>query len=699
MMWRCITEDSLFIIISFQWNNRKAANGGYVMNKQNPITVIKGIGNKSASCFAKAGVNTLQDLLHYYPKDYMTYEPPVSIGSLFHNRHAAIKGRVTGISPVTGNRKIKIFSVIISDETGKCKVTFYHVPYFRDRFSIGQSYVFRGRVVIKNSVVFMEQPTIFAVEEYELLIGKIRPIYPLVNGLTNNMVSKAVREALQSGITEEYLPEKLLKKYNLSNISHTLNNIHFPNSMEDYEKARERLVFDEFFFFLLHVKEIKDHDRKSANLFSLPEQRIMNTILQSLPYELTHAQNKVLQDINRDLHHKSVMNRLIQGDVGSGKTILAILAMARIAENGYQSALMVPTDVLARQHYESVSEIFKENAITIPVLLLTGAMTAKEKKLAHEEIRKGNAKIIIGTHALFQEKVIYENLALVITDEQHRFGVKQREALANKGIAPHILVMSATPIPRTLAMILYADLDISVIDEIPKNRIPIKNYVVNQNYRKKAYEFIEKEIGKGRQAYIICPMVEQSEESDLEDVISYTETLKRIMPHVKIEYLHGRLKSNEKNTIMEAFAKNKIQLLVSTTVIEVGVNVPNATVMLVENAERFGLAQLHQLRGRVGRGIHPSYCIFIHSHNAGEAAGKLMILNQTNDGFRIAGEDLKLRGPGELFGIRQSGCLSFQIADIYQDAPVLQMAHEAVKSMKIKDDLWKEHNFTFYDNL
>lgn len=402
-------------------------------------------------------------------------------------------------------------------------------------------------------------------------------------------------------------------------------------------------------------------------------------IIEGLPYDLTGAQKNVWHEIERDLSGHKLMSRLVQGDVGSGKTVIAFLAMVLSAENGFQSALMVPTEVLANQHYEGFLRLMEEqNIASCHPVLLTGSTTARQKREIYQKIADGEVNVIIGTHALIQEKVEYKNLGLVITDEQHRFGVRQREALTTRGNPPHVLVMSATPIPRTLAIILYGDLDISIIDELPAKRLPIKNCVVGTSYRPKAYSFIEKQVQMGRQAYVICPMVEESEGLEAENVTDYARKLQEVLPgEIKVEILHGKMKPKEKNRIMEAFASGEIQVLVSTTVVEVGVNVPNATVMMVENAERFGLAQLHQLRGRVGRGEHQSYCIFIQGNNEENTSKRLKILNESNDGFYIAGEDLKLRGPGDLFGIRQSGLMEFKIGDIYNDAGILKNANEA----------------------
>ena len=410
-------------------------------------------------------------------------------------------------------------------------------------------------------------------------------------------------------------------------------------------------------------------------------------LLEALPYTLTSAQYKVWEEIKKDMLGNTVMNRLIQGDVGSGKTILAFLALLLCVSNGYQGAMMAPTEVLAGQHFESLVELTEKYALPFRAVLLVGSMAVKEKREAYEEIKNGNVNVVIGTHALIQEKVEYNNLALVITDEQHRFGVRQRERLAGKGKGVHVIVMSATPIPRTLALILYGDLDISIVDELPANRLPIKNCVVGTEYRDKAYRFIEKEARLGHQVYVICPMVEEGEMEGVENAVSYTEKLKSILPpEIQVACLHGKMRAKDKNKIMEEYAAHNIDVLVSTTVIEVGINGPNATVMMVENAERFGLAQLHQLRGRVGRGDSQSYCIFINGSGKKDSFDRLEILNHSNDGFYIAGEDLKMRGPGDLFGIRQSGLMDFKIGDIYQDAGLLKTAGEYADKILAEDE-------------
>ena len=533
----------------------------------------------------------------------------------------------------------------------------------------------------------MEQPEHYTLADYENLLYIMQPKYPLVSGLTEKMVTKAVRQVLANDQIRvpEYLPDAWLSDYDLEEEWEALRQIHFPKDDGAMRKARKRIVFDEFLMFILGIRKMKEHQEELVSQIPMVEVAETSRLIETLPYELTGAQKRVWKEIVSDMTGGKVMSRLVQGDVGSGKTILAVLALIMTGCNGCQGALMVPTEVLARQHFESVKEILEEHQIPLVPVLLTGSMTAKEKRLAKAEIESGSAQIIIGTHALIQEDVQYHRLALVVTDEQHRFGVRQRETLADKGITPHVLVMSATPIPRTLAIIVYGDLDISVVDEMPAHRLPIKNCVVDESYRPNAYRFMEKEVAAGHQVYIICPMVEESDELELENVTDYTEKLQKILPMIRIACLHGKMKPKEKNEIMERFAAGDIQILISTTVIEVGINVPNATVMMVENAERFGLAQLHQLRGRVGRGSAQSYCIFMSGSKGKETRKRLEVLNKSNDGFYIASEDLKLRGPGDLFGIRQSGILEFRMGDVFQDSAVLGQASEAAGRL-LKED-------------
>ena len=641
---------------------------------------LKGVGEKTEKLFQKIGITTTDDLLHYYPRNYDAYEEPEEIGSLKENTVAAIRATITTGVYVNKIRNLQVISITVADTTGRLAVAWFNAPYLKNTLKKGSCFILRGKVSRKKGRLEMEHPEIFTPAAYEEVLHSMQPIYGLTAGLTNKLIIKLMHQILEEqNLQTEFLPDEINEYYHLADDNYALSAIHFPANMQELLVARKRLVFDEFLLFILAVQILKGKTEEAPNAFPMKPVWTTEQIMENLPYKLTRAQLNAWHEIERDLCSHTLMSRLVQGDVGSGKTILSFLAMVLTVENGYQAALMVPTEVLANQHFEAFTKLMEEQGITSchPVLL-TGSTTLKEKRRIYGEIASGEANVIIGTHALIQEKVVYENLGLVITDEQHRFGVKQREALTTRGNAPHVLVMSATPIPRTLAIIVYGDLDISIIDELPAMRLPIKNCVVGTSYRPKAYSFIEKQIRQGRQAYIICPMVEESEGADGENVTDYTQRIREIFPSdITIGMLHGKMKPKEKNQIMEQFASGEIQVLVSTTVVEVGVNVPNATVMMVENAERFGLAQLHQLRGRVGRGEYQSYCIFMQGNEQEETSKRLEILNKSNDGFFIAGEDLKLRGPGDLFGIRQSGQLEFRIGDIYQDADVLKAASDA----------------------
>ena len=658
---------------------------------QESVTSLKGIGEKTAGLFARLGIYTVEDLLHDYPRAYDAYEEPVPVGKLQENTTAAVAGQLLKTPSVRRFKNIQVIVATVKDMTGSLQLTWYNMPYLRNTLQMGQFLVFRGRAVKKGGRLTMEQPEIFTPEAYEAVRDSMQPIYGQTKGLGNKAIVRAVAQALeQRQLEREYLPPSLREKYELAEYNYAIEHIHFPSSRQELLFARKRLVFDDFFFFLLAVRRLKEKRQDCRSSFVMSHASQVDQLIEALPYSLTEAQNKVLKEVSRDLESGLVMNRLIQGDVGSGKTIIAVLALLQTACNGFQGALMAPTEVLARQHFESITGLFKTYNIEKTAVLVTGSMTAKEKRTAYEKIASHEADIIVGTHALIQEKVHYHRLGLVITDEQHRFGVGQREALGSKGqengSLPHVLVMSATPIPRTLAIILYGDLDISVIDQMPANRLPIKNCVVNTGYRERAYQFIAREVAAGRQAYVICPMVEASEMIEAENVLDYTKLLRQKLPEtITVEYLHGKMKGKEKNQIMERFAAGEIQVLVSTTVVEVGVNVPNATVMMIENAERFGLAQLHQLRGRVGRGSHQSYCIMVNCSEQEGTQERLDILNRSNDGFYIASEDLKLRGPGDFFGIRQSGDMEFKLADIYTDAGLLKTVSEEVNRILDED--------------
>lgn len=649
------------------------------MNSSSGIGSLKGIGEKTEKLFQKMGVRTVGDLIRYYPRTFDIYEDPVPISEAEEGKTVTIAGSVFGRIQVSGSRSLQVTTLYLKDLTGTIKVIWFRMPFLRSTLGKGGMLILRGRVVRRRDGLLMEHPEIFyPASRYEDKRSTMQPVYALTGGLTNNAVIRAVRQALEhADDSMDILPEHLAAQHGFLPYQEAICAMHFPEEKGAFIRARERFVYEEFLVFLLSLRQMKESEGRAENHFILKDRPELERFLKALPYDLTGAQKKVWQEIRGDMQGKHTMSRLVQGDVGSGKTIIAFLGLLLAGLNGYQGALMAPTEVLAKQHYENTVRLLEEYRLPLKAELLTGSMTAKQKREAYERIASGESSVIIGTHALIQEKAVYHDLALVVTDEQHRFGVKQREALAGKGFLPHILVMSATPIPRTLAIILYGDLDISVIDEMPKDRLPIKNCVVDTGYREKAYRFMKKQVEQGRQCYVICPMVEESENLEAENVQDYSRMLSEEMGSgITVGCLHGKMKQQEKDAVMEAFGRNEIQILVSTTVIEVGIDVPNATVILIENAERFGLAQLHQLRGRVGRGRHQSYCIFLSASKSDETKERLDILNRSNDGFFIAGEDLRLRGPGDLFGIRQSGILDFQVADVFQDAALLKKAGE-----------------------
>lgn len=655
------------------------------MREITDIRSIKGIGEKTAALFNKVGVNTVTDALTYYPRDYDRYEAPEPAKN-FHEKLApgsselaTVAGWVTGSVRQKRIRNLVIINLSIKDESSVIHLTYFNMPYLAKVFKTGSYYIFRGRIEKKGSELYMEQAKMFKEGDYQPLIGTLQPRYPLTAGLTNNTVIKTLKQILSNYIfPPDHLPEKIREAYCLKDYQEAVEKIHFPTDQNSLITARKRLVFDEFFLFIIAIRRLRDKSQaldSTAVMFEVAE---TERLISALPYRLTNAQLRAWSEIKADLSGSYVMNRLIQGDVGSGKTILSFLALLMCVANGYQGALMAPTEVLATQHYKSLKEMSEKYKLPFRPVLLTGAMTMAAKREIYQKIISGEANIIIGTHALIQEKLNFKNLALVITDEQHRFGVRQRESLAGKGQNVHVLVMSATPIPRTLAIIIYGDLNLSVIDELPANRLPIKNCVVGTSYRETAYRFITKEVKAGRQVYIICPMVEEGELDGVENVTDYTAKLRLIfVEDIVITSLHGKMRPAEKNHIMSEFNAGNIDILVSTTVIEVGINVPNATVMMIENAERFGLAQLHQLRGRVGRSAAQSYCIFLSGSASKDTMKRLEILNKSNDGFYIAAQDLKIRGPGDFFGIRQSGIMDFHLGDIYQDVAVLKEASEA----------------------
>lgn len=677
------------------------------MDKNTPLTQIKGIGDKTAALFHKLDIDSVGDLLRKYPVDYEELQPAIRLSEAIPGEVQAFRLMIKASPTVKTAGRLNIMNFVGGQGNDIITLTFFNMPFLKKTLLPGKEFVFRGKLVQKGTFRMLEQPKIYTVTEYEKKCQLIWPKYSLTKGLTNAAVQKAVKQGLSSySFMQEMYPASFMKKYGLISEKQAIMQMHFPESYEKLFEARRRIVFDEFFTFIYGLQSEQQKEERIPNHFPMIETAETVRFLESLPFQLTGEQSKVWEEMKQDLLSPYCMNRLIQGDVGSGKTVLALLALLLVVSNGYQGALMAPTEVLATQHYETVKEYSKRFGIDFAPILLVGSMTAKEKRNAYEKIACGNARLIIGTHAVIQDKVNFRNLALVVTDEQHRFGVRQRETLADKGDFPHVCVMSATPIPRTLALILYGDLSISTIKELPSQRKPIKNCVVNTSYREKSYAFMKKEIEKGRQVYVICPMALEGEMEQLENVVEYADKLKDILPkEIQIAYLHGKMKPAEKKHVMDEFANHNIDILVSTTVIEVGINVPNATVMMVENAERFGLCQLHQLRGRVGRGSEQSYCIFMSANEKKETMERLEILNKSNDGFFIASEDMRLRGPGDLFGIRQSGDFAFHVGDVFSDAELLKQAQEAVVDVleheedyaKLKDCLVHDRFVNFID--
>lgn len=655
------------------------------MQLTDPVTGIKGVGDKTVGLFAKMGITNIEQLFEYFPKNYEKVDSLEKIDGLTEGKVAAIEASLVRLPQLNRNRNLPVLSARFRDDSGEINVVWFRMAFLRNQLKMGVHYILRGQVVRKNGVLVMHQPKLLTMQEFSNMQNKWFPVYALTKGITNHTILKAVKNALDTvEFSEEYLPLEIRKECHLIAYKDAVKKIHFPKDENDIFPARKRMIFDEFFLFQLAIRKLRERKRKQKNIHSIQTYEQTEQLIRQLPYILTDAQKKVWEEIQADLRSDYVMNRLIQGDVGSGKTILSVLALLSVVENGYQGAIMVPTEVLAKQHEKDFRQLLEPFGVRIGLLI--GSMTAKEKKQVKENIKAHEIDLVIGTHALIQDSVEYDCLALVVTDEQHRFGVRQREKLSGKGDSCHVLVMSATPIPRTLAIILYGELDISIVDELPKNRLPIKNCVVDTSYRETAYHFIDEQVKEGHQAYVICPMVEESEAVEAENVIDYCETLKqRLSPGVRTDYLHGKMKASEKDEIMTRFAEGELDVLVSTTVVEVGVNVKNATVMMIENSERFGLAQLHQLRGRVGRGEFQSYCIFMTGNRKKETMERLDVLAKSNDGFLVAKEDLKQRGPGDFFGIRQSGLLEFKIGDVFQNADILKLANEAVGRLEQKD--------------
>lgn len=643
------------------------------LNKE--IQFVKGIGPKRAEKLHKLNIFTLKDLIYYFPRQYEDRSKVKKINQLENEEKVTIKGVITRMDSYSPKKGMNIIRMDMRDDTGYIKLSFFNQEYIKRAFKSGDSIVVFGKVKIENN--FKEFVPI-EIEHYSSKPQsncKIEPVYPLTYGLSNKELQGIIRSVLtkEEFKVKEYLPTYILEKYKLCGIDFAVRNIHSPSNKEALKIALYRLVFEEFLILQLGLFYFKNGVNESSGI-EFKENEKLNDIIESLPFKLTKAQNRALSEITQDMTSSKVMNRLVQGDVGSGKTVVALLALASAVLNGYQGALMAPTEILASQHYDSFKEILER--FNIKSELLVGSLTKKQKEKVLEKVKNQEVDILIGTHALIEDKVEFKNLGIVITDEQHRFGVRQRGRLSNKGDSPDILVMTATPIPRTLALILYGDLDISIIDELPPGRQPIETIAIEHKRRNEAYEnLVRSEVQKGRQVYVVCPLVEESEKIEATAASELVEELKReFFSDLRVGLLHGKMRPAEKDAIMDDFKNKKLDILVSTTVIEVGVNVPNATLMIIENAERFGLAQLHQLRGRVGRGNHKSYCILIYNSKTEVCKERMAIMEETTDGFKISQKDLEIRGPGEFFGTRQHGLPELKVANIFKHIKILKQA-------------------------
>lgn len=665
------------------------------MNLYDKIENINNVGEQRAGKLRQLNIDTVKDMLEYFPRDYEDRSTLKKISELQEEEENTFVGKVLKAGETAKFGKRIITKVAFKDETGVITAVWYNQGYLKNSFSVGEEYLLTGKVIMKYGRLEISAPEYEKIDGKELLSGgRIVPVYSSTYKLSQKMLRQLIKNVIEDTYDqlEEFLPLNLRKEHKLADRNFAIQNIHFPSSEGNFFIARRRLVFEELFLLqlgLLRIKGLNIQDKQGIVLKNTEEEK---ELLNILPFKLTNAQAKALDEIKQDFVSGKPMNRLVQGDVGSGKTVVAMLAAFTAVKNGYQVSMMVPTEVLAKQHFEEFTKYLE--GFGIKTALLVGSMTKKQKMLVQNALAEGEIDIVLGTHALIQEDVNFKKLGLVITDEQHRFGVKQRASLVQKGENPHTLVMTATPIPRTLALILYGDLDITIIDELPPGRQKIDTFYVNTSYRERFYEFIRKEINKGRQAYIICPMVEGNEKQELQAVIDYTEKLQQdIFKEFNVEYVHGKMKAIQKQEVMDRYAKAETQILVATTVIEVGINVPNSTIILIENAERFGLAQLHQLRGRVGRGKEKSYCILVTDSRSRLTKERMKIMQQTNDGFRLSEVDLDLRGPGDFFGTRQHGLPEMKIANLYKDMEIVKEAQEAAKKLIERDFmLEKEEN-------
>ena len=643
------------------------------------IQFLKGVGEKRAQMLAKKGIRTVEDMLYFFPRAHEDRTQFKKIEDTESGETVCLS--ITVFSPVRDNRirrNMMISTMVVCDDTGAMTVKWYNNKFVKEQFHTDDKYILYGKITENRGKKELVNP-VFEKIENQRFTGKIVPLYPLTGGLTQKIVQSVMENAIEeAGALEEYLPEEIRSKYNISEINFAMRNIHFPESFESYSIARKRFVFEELFILQLALSNHKKDVSKSQGAV-FKNLKAVREFTDSLPFSLTNAQKRTLNEICADVKSGKMMNRLVQGDVGSGKTAVAAAAIYLVVDNGFQAAMMAPTEILASQHYETLTKFFENKNIN--TVLLTGSMKAKEKREALEKIASGEADVIIGTHAIIQKNVEFKNLGFVVADEQHRFGVEQRAKLSAKGDNPHILIMSATPIPRTLALILYGDLEVSVIDELPPGRKTVKTYAVGESMRKRIYAFAEKSVNDGMQVYVVCPLVEETEKSDLQNAVDLSQRLQATFPKFKIGLVHGKMKPKDKEEVMNGFSSGEINILVSTTVIEVGVNVPNANMMIIENAERFGLSQLHQLRGRVGRGAQQAYCILIPQSGNEITKKRMETMCISNDGFYISEQDLQLRGPGDFFGTRQHGLPEMKIANLFEDTDILQQAQNAASEI------------------
>ncbi len=663
------------------------------------VKYVKTVGPNRVKLLNKLNIYTLKDLIEYYPRDYEDRSKPKNLYECIDGEEVLIEAMATGRINEMHKGRMTISRLIVKDQTGTCYITWFNQGYLRDKFQPGRMYRFFGKISNKNGRLEMNSPVYDEIDQSKNT-GKIIPIYPLTFELKQNTLRRIIENGLLEvkGQLPETLPEYILKENNLWDINNTIERIHFPVEFSDFNKARERLVFEELLTMQLALLKLKNNYEHETDGIQFSKDVHMSNVINMLPFRLTKAQLRVLEEIDRDMESNKPMNRLLQGDVGSGKTVVAMIAAYKAVKSGYQATIMAPTAILASQHLESFKGILDEFGIRTELLISN--VTKKKKAEILEKLQSGEIDVLIGTHAILEENVVFKNLGLVVTDEQHRFGVKQRSTIAAKGQNPDIIAMSATPIPRTLALILYGDLDISIIDELPPNRKKIETFAVRKNMEERVNNFIKKQIAEGRQAYIVCPLVEENEDMEgLQSVVELAEKYqKETFSEYKVAYLHGKMKPKEKDEIMQRFKDGEIQILIATTVIEVGVNVPNASIMVVENAERFGLAQLHQLRGRVGRGEYQSYCILKYEGNGETIRQRMKVMCDTNDGFIISEKDLELRGSGDFFGTEQHGLPEFKIANLFEDMAVLKKVQGlALKIMEDDPLLEKEKNAKLND--